>query len=238
MERLESSSVTNMTPSLIVELVGPAGAGKTMLSRALSQRAEKALIGAELELRKLEHIPTFVSNVPFLLPVLLRRCPPSRWFTWNEIKAMVYLRGWPRVLRQQASNNGTVVLLDHGPVFKLATLLEFGPERLKSDGYRTWWKTMFRQWASVLDMVIWLDAADADLVERINTRSQRHAVKGKSEREASNFLARYRTSYAQILAHLTTYGQPTVLQFDTSRESVEQIADELLVTLNWEPSGG
>jgi len=231
MEMLSNKAIKQKSP-LIVELVGLAGAGKTTLARALSQRDEKILVAADLELRKMRHIPIFVSNVPFLLPVFLRRCRSSRWFTWDEIKAMVYLKAWPRVVRQQASNQGTVILLDHGPVFKLATLNAFGPERLKSQGFEQWWHSMFKQWAFTLDLVIWLDASDTNLEERINTRSQRHAVKGKSEQEASKFLARYRTSYEQILAKLAAYGGPTLLQFDTSQASIEQILAEVLVTCN------
>jgi len=218
-------------PPLIVELVGLAGAGKTTLSRALSQRDEKILLVPDLELRKREHIPIFVRHVPSLLPLFLGRCRPSRWFTWDEIKAMVYLKAWPRVLRQQGSHNGTVILLDHGPVFKLARLNAFGPEKLKSQGFEQWWHSMFEQWASTLDVVIWLNAPEKILVERINARSQRHAVKRKSELEASKFLARYRTSYEQILAKLTAYGRPTLLQFDTSQASIEQILDEVLATV-------
>jgi shikimate kinase len=223
---------------LIVELVGLAGAGKTTLSRALSQRDEKILVAADLELRKRAHIPIFVGNIPFLLPVFLRRCRSSRWFTWDEIKAMVYLNGWPRLLRQQAFNNGTTILLDHGPVFKLATLNAFGPARLKSQGFEKWWHSMFEQWAFTLDVVIWLNAPDTILAERINMRNQRHAVKGKSELEASKFLARYRTSYEQTLANLAAYGGPTLLQFDTSQASIEQIVDEVLVTCNLKLGGG
>ena len=216
---------------LVVEIIGPAGAGKTTLARALAQRDEKIMVAADLELRKKEHFPIFVGQIPFLLPVFLRRCRPSRWFTWDEIKAMVYLKGWARVLRQQAWNNGTVILLDHGPVFKLATLNAFGPERLKSRGCETWWHSMFEQWASTLDIVIWLNAPDSILVERINARNQRHAVKGKSELEAHNFLIRYQTSYEQILAKLTAYGGPTLHQFDSSQASIEQIVDEVLATV-------
>lgn len=229
---LRSDNVIKHNSPLIVELVGPAGAGKTVLSQALSQRVGTIAIGADLELRNIEHIPIFVINAPFLLPVLLRRAPPSKSFTWDEIKAMVYLRGWPRVLRQQASSNNTAILLDHGPVFKLAKLLAVGPERLKIGGFEKWWQKMLNQWASTLDIVIWLDASDSHLVERINTRSQRHAIKGKSEREASEFLARYRTSYEQILAKLTAYGGPTLLKFNTSQASIEKIVDEVLITCN------
>ena len=68
-------------------------------------------------------------------------------------------------------------------------------------------------------------------MERINMRNQRHAVKGKSEREGYEFLALYRTSYEQILAKMTDYGGPPPLQFDTSQASIEQIVDEVLATV-------
>ena len=143
---------------------------------------------------------------------------------------MVYLKAWPRVLTQQAWNNGTVILLDHGPVFKLATLLAFGPDKLRSEHFEKWWNSMFKQWAYTLDMVMWLDAPDTLLVERINRRSQRHVVKGKSEQEAYGFLARYRASYEEIMAKLRANGGPTLLQFNTNQASVEQIVDEVLLS--------
>lgn len=232
-----SNNAITQKPVLIVELVGLAGAGKTTLARALSQRDERILVAADLELRKREHLPIFVGHVPFLLPVFLRRCRPSRWFTWDEIKAMVYLKGWPRVLRQQASNHGTVVLLDHGPVFKLATLNAFGPEGLKSPGLEPWWHSMFEQWAGTLDIVIRLNAPNEILVERINARNQRHAVKGRSELEAYKFLMRYQASYEQILAKLTAYAEPMLLQFDTTQASIDQIVDEVLVSCNLNRGG-
>jgi len=86
------------------------------------------------------------------------------------------------------------------------------------------------QWARTLDMIIWLDAPDSVLMERINNRAQRHHVKAKSEQEAFQFLARYRSSYEQVLVKLTANGRPRLLQFDTNQVSIEQITDRLLVT--------
>jgi len=234
---LPDNNAIKPSPSLIVELVGPAGAGKTTLSRVLSQRDEKILTGAEIELRKLEHIPIFFGNVPFLLPMFLRRYQPGRSFTWEELKYLVYLRGWPRLLSHQALNNGTVILLDHGPVFKLATLNAFGPARLKSHDFENWWRDMLYQWSCTLDLVIWLDAPDTILMERINNRDQRHAVKETSEQEVANFLACYRASYEYILTKLKANGRPNLLQFDTNQASIEQIADGILVACSFKLGG-
>jgi hypothetical protein len=187
------------------------------------------LTAADIELRKIKHIPIFLANLPFLFPIIFSRSRSGRSLTWEEIKYIVYLRGWPRLIRQQSSNDGTVILLDHGPVFKMATLNAFGPERLKNRDLENWWRNMFSQWAGTLDLVIWLDAPDTILMERINNRDQRHAVKEKSEQEVSNFLDCYRSSYEYILTKLKVNGKPNLLQFDTSQASIEQIANQLLV---------
>ena len=217
---------------LIMELVGPAGAGKTTLSRVLTHRNPKIQIGSDIELRKTKYVPVILRNTISLLPVFLRQIRHGRRFTWDEIKYLLYLEGWPDVLRQEATDRTSTVLLDHGPVFKLATLNEFGPENLKTDDFEIWWNRMFKQWASTLDMVIWLDAPDLVLDQRINSRDQRHSVKGRSESEVVHFLARYRTSYEEILAKLRIAGGPRLLQFDTSRTSIEQVAEEILSAFN------
>jgi thymidylate kinase len=150
---------------------------------------------------------------------------------------MIYLETWPTILRSDAMQSGTTILLNHGPIFKLATLRAFGPELLNSQGFEQWWQRVFEQWAITLDMVVWLNAPDKILVERINRRSQRHAVKGKPELEAHKFLTRYQKSYEQVVAKLTACGGPTLIRFDTSQAPVEQIVEEVLHTCNLKHAG-
>jgi shikimate kinase len=231
MKEMEADHPARQGPPLIIELVGLAGAGKTTLLHALSRRSEEIQIGAEIQLRKLRHVPVFVRNVVPLLPLILHLGQHGRWFNWEEIKYLVYLMAWPQVLEQQVAHGGAAILLDHGPVFKLATLDAFGPDYLKTERSEAWWNDMFKQWASTLDMVIWLNAPDPILEKRINSRSQRHAVKGKPENEALRFLGRYRMAYEQILARLMIDEGPALVQFDTSQTTIEQMVDEVLLTI-------
>ena len=210
----------------IIELVGPAGAGKTTLARVLTDKNHRIMVGPELELRKIKNIPTFLTHAPYILPVLARR-RRSRRLSWDEIKSMVYLRAWSQVLARQVATSGTTVLLDHGPAFKLATLHAFGPESLKSRNFASWWHNMYRIWASTLDFVVWLDAPDDVLVQRINKRDQRHPVKQKPKSEVYEFLARYRHSYKHTLDRLTALDGPTLIRFDSSRSTIGQMENSI-----------
>jgi shikimate kinase len=218
-------------PPLIVELVGLAATGKTTLFRALCQRDARILLSTDLQLRKIEHVPIFVNQVPSLLPVLFRRSRPDRWFTWSEIKAMAYLRAWPAVLRQLALNHSPLILLDQGPVFKLATLNAFGPESVKDRSFEQWWHNVFEQWAATLDIVIWLTAPAEILIQRIRARNKRHDIKDEPDREARQYLARYQASYEQILEKLTALGGTTLLKIDTSQRTIEQTLEEISLSV-------
>jgi hypothetical protein len=224
-------------PPRIVEIVGPAGTGKTELSRVLGRRSKRIVIGAPPDVRSVVALPFFIRNGLLLMPTILRLYQNnSRWPTRREIAWMIELRGWHRVLGQGVSNEGAVIVLDQGPVFLLSWLYEFGPESLKSQRSEKWWDSMIKQWAATLDMVIWLDAPNTVLVERINARNKAHRVKGRSEQETYRFLARWRTSFEQIVAKLTANCGLRVLRFDTEQESLDQIVDKVLATFGLEPT--
>lgn len=212
---------------VIMELVGPAAAGKTTLLKELTRFSEKFIEGADISLRKVDCLPLFVSHALLLLPMLIPRPRYGRHLTWDEFKSMVYLQAWSRVLGRQGADNSAVILVDQGPVFRLATLHEFGPDVLRRRVAENWWRDRFDEWAVQLDLVIWLDAPDPILGERINTRNRWHLVKGKCESEVGEFLARYRRSYQFVLEKLAMNSGPRLLRFDTSRQSVEDIVQSV-----------
>lgn len=225
---MEDANRLKSRSPLIMELVGPAGAGKTTLSRALSQRDDNVVLGPDIELRKVSHIPVFIRSISSSLPLFLDQRNSNRQPTWTELKDIAYLEGWPRMLKRMPSSNNKIILLDQGPVFRMATLYEFGPALLKSEESKAWWHHLYKQWASALDILIFLDTSDSILMERINTRTKKHGIKGKSELETQNFLMQYRISYKNVLTELSLCNGPTILEFDTSKISIEQIVDEVL----------
>jgi len=223
-------------PPLVVEIIGPAGAGKTTLLRALSQRHKKIQPGFRLS--NIRKIPFFISNTFSLLPTYLRQYRHSRWFNWRETRSMVYLKAGLHVLGQQASNNDMVTILDHGPIYRLAFLRGLGPEITTSQLYTRWWASLLNQWTATLDIVIWLDAPNVILLERIRARDRWHTIKEKCEQEAYEFLTHYRTFLEQTIAESVIDRQLTLLRFDTNQESVEQIADKILATFDSAPNTG
>ncbi len=225
--RADLTRLTNASP-VIVELVGLAGAGKTTLSRLLGQESGSVRIAPDIELRKLEHIPVFLEHISDWLPLYLSRASSRRRLSWEELKYITYLKGWPGMLRRQPSNQGKVVVLDHGPIFRLATLLGFGPESLSSPAAQDWWSRLYRQWAFTIDIIVWLDTDDETLVRRINAREQKHDVKGRDSAEAREFLMRYRVAYLRTLRRMMDFRQPRLLKFDTGQAPVEEIAREIL----------
>ena len=219
-------------PPLIIELVGLAGSGKTTLAKTLSQKNEQIHISEDIKLRKVHHLIIFIKHALSLLPFLYSQYQSKRGYSWDEIKSVVYLEAWAAEIKKQITNKNTFILLDHGPVFKLAKLDAFGPEISKSGSLSTWSQNMIKQWADTLDVVIWLDAPDEILLERINQRNQKHAVKGKSDQKSLDFIDRYRKSYQEILSQLTSYGGTSLLRYDANQSSAEQIADNVFAAFN------
>lgn len=221
---------------LVVEPVGLAGVGKTTLLQTLSQQNEN--ISTTIHLNKVRLVPFFISNTLPFVPTFLRQYKHSRWFTWKEIRSMVYLKAWRHVLDQKTPGKDKIIMLDHGPIFKLVQLREFGPEFTKSTRYNEWWYNTLAQWTETLDVVIWLDAPDETLLDRINTRSTNHTVKGKPKEEGYELLTRYRKSFQEIKAKLTTNSNLTFLHFQTDQHSPEQIANEVMAMFETKLNNG
>lgn len=208
-----------------IELVGPAGSGKTTLVRVLEAAFDGVTVGAPCG--GLDHVRLGVRHATRLLPAWVRS--RDRWLDEKELRSMNYVVRWAEAL-ERAPRPGLTVF-DHGPIFRIARLRTFGPRLVESAAFRAWVASAVRRWAALLDAVVWLDAPDAVLSARIDGRDEDHRVKGGAASETARFLARYRASYDALLAELHAAGGPEPIRVDTHREAPDAIAARLGVQL-------
>ena len=218
----------------VVEIVGPAGAGKTTFYQALDRYTQSVRLENFPDVRKVADAPFFISNGLQLIPSLLPLYRPhSRQLTRREFAWMSILMGWSTLLRKQSNDGNKVIILDQGPVYLLAEMRLFGPEYLKQKAAERLWQDLYIRWSSTLDMVLWLDASDEVLLDRIRTRQQEHMVKDQPAAIVYEFLNRYRTEYDFLFSVLTASNvNLRIFKFNTSRQQTQNIVDQFFSELS------
>lgn len=206
---------------VFLELIGPAGAGKSSLSQLLARRDRitRTSIWETPESRlALDSLCT--------LPTLAALSMHTGALPWVEFKHVVRVRNLRRRLHRLAGSFRLVVL-DEGPVFTVTWLLVSGHRRIRQAPLEDWWRRRLFEWASDLDIVVALDAADEILAQRIRSRPKPHEVKHKSDEEIYAFLHRFRSAFDLVLTELVRERGTRVLRLSGDRES-QRLADDLI----------
>jgi deoxyadenosine/deoxycytidine kinase len=210
---------------VIVELVGPAGAGKSSLLRALAERDGSLRTG--LHPPRHRHLPNAVALVPTF--VSLHR--GVHRVLWKEMRRITYLRTLHRILVSERSRSHRPVVLDEGPVYMLARMWVYGEDEVTSRVFEPWWHGAFESWAGVLDLIIWLDAPNTVLIDRLRARPQSHRAQDLSDSLIHEFLESYRAAYTRIISALAARRHARVLTFRTDAEPVVRIAERVATAM-------
>ena len=217
-----------------VEILGVAGAGKSTLATRLVRGAGVEMADF-IHTRRPSHLLQVVRGIPRLLPVLAAGLTRPPRMSWPEWKLLVYVTRWRSVLERRTPP-GTVLLFDQGPLYALVRLDAEGKPFTTRPAFERWRDEMVEGWANELSAVIFLDAPDAVLWERINERPQDHKAKGEEAHAGLRFLARYRRSFEDLLRRMEKLGGPPVFRFDTSSRTASQIAEKVEAVLR-DPRG-
>ena len=210
----------------LMELVGPAGVGKSTLARAMMGRPD-ATPGTIWGLPVLPLLGNGLRLIPTFSGLWLHSGSPL----WSETRHMVRLQTLRRALGRIEPRPRELVIFDEGPIFALTWLRGFGHEALRQEPSAEWWRSATREWASVIDAVVVLDAPDHVLAQRIRARSHPHEVKELPDPEIARWMARFREALDWVLSEMARHGGPLVIRLSADRPA-EQIAAQLSTALN------
>jgi deoxyadenosine/deoxycytidine kinase len=216
--------------ALIIEVAGPAGAGKSTITKALRKSNGNIQIGTVPSIRNMKDLPFFLWNTILLVPIFftIYRNKKQGSFARRQIVNMAILNGWHQRLQRMDSKDRKVIILDQGPAHILSDLLRFGPKNLRSMIPR-WWNDTCQVWAHTLDIVICLDAPDQVLLNRIRSRAKNHGCKNETDDKAIEFLRICRATQEETLSsmHNNSSG-PDVVCLDTSQISLDGATNKIL----------
>lgn len=211
---------------LVVELVGPAGAGKSALAERLSARGDVVRAGVWNLPRAL-----VLESAVRSLPLLIRLCYHARALPRETLKQIVRLNAL-YLFVQRRVGHARLVVLDEGPVFALSWLTVFGHPRLQHRRVEPWWRETYAAWAAVLDRLIVLDAPAPVLTARIRNRHKYDdSFRSMTGTEVLDVIARYRVAFERVLDGLTAAGGPAPVQLTVANTSLERLGEAVLATL-------
>lgn len=201
----------NRQRGIVVELVGPAGAGKTTLAQGVS--AADPSVHAGLSLWGLPRPRLLAAALPLIPRIIASSLRPKRRPHWAVMAQMIRLGALRRVVCDEATKH-RVLILDEGPVFALSWLDVF----FARHGDRVpaaWRRRIISEWATLLDVVVFIDASDLTLANRIRAREKPHMVKQSSDAEIFGFSAGFRRAFERAIDELRQVGHIVVDSLST-----------------------
>jgi predicted ATPase len=219
-----------MSRPIAVEVMGPAGSGKTTLVRTLCSKSDGVRAGVAIG--RIPYIRPLITTVSPLFPLWLSSYRDDRWLNWKEARSIAWLEAaWHREQGRRTPSPETAMVFDHGPVYRLALLKEFGPRVIESERFEQWWQSTRARWLATLDLVVALDAPDRVLLERLESRGHWYLSGNLPIDEKHEFLARFRGGFSRVLAEPEGAG-PRIVRFRSDQRSVSEIADGVLAALD------
>jgi energy-coupling factor transporter ATP-binding protein EcfA2 len=214
----------------VIELIGPAGVGKTGLLRAVAGLAPGVRTGLRLD--RVRALPVVARHAIALTPATLDMLFTDPRSLWAGLRHLWRLGAFPSLLERARGSGHQTILLDEGPVFSLGRLSVFQRAHEGSGWLAQAWTAEVARWRTSLTGVVLLDANNDVLAQRIRNRAKQHPVKHGSDRQIFAFLDGYRAAYRDIATRLSANGRVHVVELDTATRPFEEIAADIVTAMN------
>lgn len=214
---------------LLIELIGPPGAGKSSLLRELRARCLPIVSITGPSRARLAR--QLLKLAPLLVALLVRAHPEVRRSTWRELRALARIDALYDAIMRNCTNDSILVPV-YGPFLHLAYLRRSRSSITRSEAFLQRLQNLEALRARMNVMTVWLDAADHVLLQRINTRSKPHPFKGKTLEVISGSLAAIRMTYHQSVESSNL----SVVRFDTSDAPICEIVQHVLEAIQQQRS--
>lgn len=211
----------------IVEIIGPAGSGKSALAEHLAKTTTNVQTHISVWEHKMQFCKTFFRILPRLIYLLPEKLP------FRYMKVMVNAQVVLDLLQEHKKRpvlDCRCIVLHGGPIFLLAAFqIEWG-SKIKNKRIKAWIKDMAKKGRNVFDMVIWLDADNRTLMSRINNRQQLHRMKRAPQETVEEFLDCYRSIFKAIV-FAAGNGVLSVKYVDTGHLSLDEVTADIIKTV-------
>lgn len=211
---------------MIIELLGPAGAGKSALAELLVTRG--ALRAS------LWHLPVrlLVKSAFALVPTALVLVLACRARAVEPLKQMIRIGALSDCWNHGEWKRQPLIVLDEGPMFGLTWIMVSAPDGFRRHSWFQRWRTrILALWAPRMHGVILLDARDVTIAERIRSREKPHVVKEGSDEEIFAFSAAFRKAFALVLNDFARMGGPLPIATPTDDVTFSDLAENVFETL-------
>jgi hypothetical protein len=141
--------------AVVVELVGPAGAGKSTLAKGVTAVDRSVRSGLSLwGLPRRRLIRSALALLPTMIGGGLKRAR----LRVGELAQLIRLDALRHVVVHEASRH-RIIILDEGPIFALSWLDVFFA-RTGDRAPAAWRQRVITDWATLLDVVVFIDPSD------------------------------------------------------------------------------
>jgi hypothetical protein len=207
----------------IIELIGPAGAGKSEVAAHLA-RMPGVLCTSIWQVPVTDLVWASLSTIPSAATLMRRAGAPLS----RELRQIARLRALLNFLDRDELDAYRFVVLDEGAIYTLAWLHVIGHQAFSDLRTAGWRDYVAALWAATIDEVIQLDAADSVLAHRLRTRAKQHVMAHAPERTITAFSMRYRSAYNCAIGTIQRHGRMRVRDFRTDSMSAAEIAARIV----------